>query len=486
MKASRGILLVALALLAVAALRDIARLGQALPWRGMDDFADFYCAGDVLRSGITPYTYEPLRSCEHRINVGDSFRAQLFERNPNVVIPAPQPPFDFLPFMALANLPYGEAKAIGAVAIVLAVALCVVGLAALSLPWEVCASALLLSTAFVELNSGQIVPAALLALVLAGLSLARKRDALAGIFAALTAIEPTVAVPVIAAMLLFVPRARVVVIVSVVILGAISVALLGPAGALAYLTRVLPAHAASEPYFPYQYSLTYAATYFGLSPGAGRVVGDIAYALLAIFGLILASRISELLQRRELLVFIPALCAVTGGAFVHQEELAFAIPALLVLAVVARGRSRVAAAFALCALSIPWILVWGEKQLFLASLFVCAVILIRLRIDPRATLGFLGALALLIYGFELHPPQLAAPSPNSLPSYAPGDLAQWAWRDYTAARSTRDPLWFAIKLPTWIGLLAALTIATNYFLRSRHASESSPENWRETQRRSPA
>jgi len=51
MKASRGVLIVALALLAIAALRDFVRLGDALPWRQLYDFADFYCAGAALDGG---------------------------------------------------------------------------------------------------------------------------------------------------------------------------------------------------------------------------------------------------------------------------------------------------------------------------------------------------------------------------------------------------------------------------------------------------
>ena len=62
----------------LAAARDLTRLGNALPWRTMDEFADFYCAGSALDERASPYTYEPLRTCEHRVNVGDSFRGRLF------------------------------------------------------------------------------------------------------------------------------------------------------------------------------------------------------------------------------------------------------------------------------------------------------------------------------------------------------------------------------------------------------------------------
>jgi hypothetical protein len=221
---------------------------------------------------------------------------------------------------------------------------------------------------------------------------------------------------------------------------------------------VLPAHASSEIRFPFQYSLTYALASAGLSPVIARLAGTLSYFVLFAIGLILAPRLQRTLGRRELLVFIPALCAVIAGAFLHQEELCFALPALLVLAVATQGPIRSLFAIAVCVLSIPWLLVWGEKQLFLAAVVVCAVILLRLRIDQRIALATLCALAATIYLFELAPPHLPIPAEIER-IYAPHDLVQREWRDYTEQRSTRDFLWFAIKIPTWLALLAALAIA---------------------------
>ncbi len=479
-----GVVMVALA---AAALRDFIRLGDALPWRTMDELPDFYCAGSALDRRSSPYTYEPLHECEHRVNRGNTFRGRLFAGDPSIAVPAPQPPFDFAPFAVLARAPFEEARLIEAIAILAAVALCVVALARLAIPWQLSAAALALSTAYVELATGQIVPFALLALVLCGLALARRSDALAGIAAGLTAIEPTVGVPVVLAVLLFVPRARGPVFATAAVLSACSIALVGPRGLLQYFTAVLPAHAASELHFPFQYSLTYAAAYFGVAPATARLAGAISYLLFVAAGLTLAPRLSAALGRRELLVFLPALCSVTGGAFLHQEELSFALPAMLVLAVAMQARAKTAMTFALCALAIPWIPVWGAKQLFLPSLFVCAAILLRLRIDLRAGFGFLCALAAVIYAFELHPPHLPVPDATAQRVvYAPSELVQREWRDYTEQRSTSDPFWFAIKLPTWVALLGALLLAARYPLRFPPASEPSPENSHGTPSRSPA
>jgi Glycosyltransferase family 87 len=472
--------------LAIAAVRDLSRLGPASPWRTMDDFPDFYCAGWAVDRRMSPYTYEPLHGCEHRVNTGNTFRARLFASDAAIAVPAPQPPYDFLPWMPIAQLPFAAARVIDAIAIVGAVMLTIVALAGLGVPIELAAAALALSTGYAELNTGQLVAFALLPLVLCGLALARGRDALAGVFAILTAIEPTAGLPVVVAMLLFVPRARPVLAAGVILLAGISLVAVGPQTLLEYFTAVLPAHAGSELHFPFQYSLTYAVSYFGLAPPVAQLAGAISYIALLVVGLRLAPRTSAALRRRELLVFVPALCAVVAGPFLHQEEICFALPALCIFALETQGRARALAAFALCTLSIPWILVWGAKQLFLASVFVCVAILLRLRIDLRVALGFLCLVAAAIYALELHPPRLPVPSPNARRTYVAGDLVQTEWRDYTEQRSTRDPLWFAIKLPTWAALLAALGLVVRCSLRFPPASESNPESSRDTPRRSPA
>ena len=176
-------------------------------------------------------------------------------------------------------------------------------------------------------------------------------------------------------------------------------------------------------------------------------------------GLWLAKRTSAHLNRRELFVFIPALCCVIGGSFLHQEELCFALPALAILSLETRDWTRTVFVAALCVLSIPWIAVWSSKQLFAASLLVCAVILWRMRVELRIGAPIFVAIAAALYGFELHLPQLPVPAGAPLRPYLPGDLVQRTWQDYTTARSTPDVAWFAIKIPVWAALIAAAVAA---------------------------
>ncbi len=481
---SRRQLVVAIVMIAlgIAALRDLSRLGDALPWRTMDEFADFYCAGWTVDQRENPYRYEPLHACEHRVNVGNSFRARIFASNPRIAVPAPQPPYDFVPYAALARLPVTPARIVDGVAILAAVAVCALALAALGVPLGLSLAALTLSVAYVELNTAQIVPFALLALVLGGLALARGRYALAGILITLTAIEPLAGLPVIAATLLFVRGARIAVVSTALLLALISTAAVGPAGVLDYFANVLPAHAGSELHFPFQYSLTSALVYVGLHPSVARIAGALSYVVLVVFGLVLAPRASAALQRPALLVFLPALSAVVAGPFLHQEELCFALPALLILAIATYGTTRTSAALALCVLAVPWLLVWSAKQLFLASIFVCAAILLELGIDLPVAFALLCLIAATIYLFQLHPPHLPVPTASAWHAYLPNDLVQNEWRDYTEARSTRDPLWLAIKLPTWAALIGALAIAARCGLQSQPAFGSSRESSRESLR----
>ncbi|MGA9420267.1 MAG: glycosyltransferase 87 family protein, partial [Candidatus Cybelea sp.] len=279
---------VLMAALAFAALRDVFRLGEASPWRNMDDFPDFYCAGWALDAKANPYTYEPLRTCEHRVNIGDTFRDRLFRSDPAIAIPAPLPAYDFLPFMAIARLPFGVARAIEAAAIVAAVLIGAISLAGLGIPIAVAAAALLLSTAYVELNTGQVVPFALLALILCGVALARGYVRLGGILAVLTAIEPVVGVPVALAMLFYVPRSRAAVLATAAIFAVIAVVTVGPAALWEYATHVVPAQASSEIHFPFQFSLTYALARAGVSATFARAAGSLSYLVLLALGLWLA------------------------------------------------------------------------------------------------------------------------------------------------------------------------------------------------------
>lgn len=458
------IALIALALLAIAALRDCARLGDALPWRQLYDFQDFYCAGSAVDERADPYLYEPLHRCEHRVN-----QSELYRRDPLRAVPAPLPPYDFPPFMLLARLKFPAARVVDALAIVLAIVACAVGLAMLKIPLDVAAAALVLPAGYLLLNAGQVIPFALLALVFCGVALARQHDATAGVLAAFTLIEPHLGLPVCAALLLWVPASRVGLAATAAFLATAGVFALGLGGTIEYLFRVLPAQAGAEVGYIYQYSLTYLLHALGAPPSAALAAGSLSYLGSLIFGLWLARRLCDRIERRELLAYLPAACGIIGGSYVHMIDIAFALPATLVLATTLEGRLRSLSLIALCLLAVPWIAVWSTKKLFLASLFVVAVLLVRLQADWVIGVGTLCAIAAAIYGFELSPPALPSVVTATTP-FAPHQLVQQAWRAYVTGLGREDPLWLVVKIPTWAALTAMAVAALLASAPSRSAS----------------
>jgi hypothetical protein len=462
MKASRGVLLVALGILAIAALRDFARLGDGLPWRQLYDFADFYCAGAAIDAGADPYRYEPLHRCEHTVNQSAAFRA-----DPARVVPAPQPPYDFPPFMLLAHLRFSTARAIAAAAILCTVVACVWGLALLGIPPELAAVAFALPAGYLLLDAGQVVPFALVALVFCGVMLARRHDSIAGVLAALTLIEPHLGLPVCAAVVAWRPATRLAFLAACAVLAGIALWTVGAGAAAEYALRVLPAHAAAEIGYVYQYSLTYLLRNLGVPPSASLRAGELFYGAMLFFGVWLASRVAKLLGRAELLAYLPGACAVLGGAFVHQVDLALAIPAALVLATNLQGRSKTIATVALCLLAVPWIPVWITKKLFLATLFVVAAILVRLRTATPVAITSFAAIALAIYLLELAPPAPLVAA--TVGAFSPNDLAQRAWRAYIGELSNPNLGWLAVKVPSWLAL-AALPFASLRALREQRVS----------------
>lgn len=424
----------------------------------MYDFPDFYCAGEALDAAKNPYTYEPLRTCEHRVGTNPSFAS-----NPSLAVPAPQPPYDFPFFMALAKAGFSNARAIYAAGIVAAVLASALILWRSGVPLDVALLALALAPGYQELAAGQIVPFALLFLVLTGWMLVRRRDALAGVFAGLTAVEPHLGIAVALAVLLFVRGARWSVIGTCAALAALGLTVTRVPGFVSYFTAVLPAQAWAEVRFPPQYSLTYLLHVAGVPDALALQLGAVSFLLLLIAGLGMAPKISAQVQRRDLLVYFPAATTVIAGAYVHVIELCFAIPAALIFACFSQGLRRSIAASAVSLLTVPWIAAWGVKKLFLAAVFVTAALLYRLRVIPAVAVGVTALIAATLYLFELHPPWLPTAPSLAATSYASQALVQTEWRSVAQSLDAHDPFWLAIKLPGWCGLAAIFILGLSEY-----------------------
>lgn len=454
---------VVIALFAIATLRDLTRLGPAAPWNQLYDFADFYCAGEALDGGFDPYRYEPLHHCEHVVN-----RSTAYRTDPARTIPAPLPPYDFPALMFLARLSYSSARIVDASAIVAAVTVAVILLAMLEIPLDVAAAALVFPAAYVLLAAGQVVPFALIALVGCGVALRRGRHTIAGVLAAATLIEPHLGLPVWIATLVWRPQSRGAAVVSAVALLCIGLAIVGPSVFVEYVSGVLPAQAAAEHSYVYQYSLTYLLATLGVPQTWALALGNLSYAVMLAIGAWASGRVAMALRRPEMIAFVPAACAVLGGPYVHMVDLAVAVPAALVLAVALPAGVNATAAMALTLLAVPWIPAWITKKLLLAVLGVSTVLLWRLRVATAPCATAVAAIALGLYALELSPP--AALTGQTSGRFAPSDLAQSAWAAYVAQLGHPSPLWLAVKIPTWIALGTLLAL----FLRVGKAPRQRP------------
>jgi hypothetical protein len=470
LNAIRALKVALVVLLAAAALRDLARLDEALPWRQLYEMREFYCAGAALDQRADPYRYEPLHRCEHAVD-----RTPAYIADPRRAVPAPLPPYDFPPYMLLARLSFSAARVAAAITITVAVIATIYVVSLLGIPIDVVALAFILPGGFVLLTAGQIVPFALLALAACGVALSRRRAGAAGAFAALTLIEPHLGLPVCVAMLVWMRQSRLPLIATAVALAAIALLTVGASGIVEYATRVLPGQAAAETAYVYQYSLTYLLRMLGVPVSIALPVGEASYFALLAFGVWLGRTVARALDRPELIAYLAAACSVVAGPYVHMVDIPFAVPAALVLAVSLEGRAKQIAVVALCLLAIAWIPVWITKKLFLASIFVTVALLVRLRPGPAVSIATPICIALAIYLIELLPPAPLVGTTRG--PIAPSDLAQVPWHAYVdqLAGAARNPMWLLVKVPSWIalaGTLAAALAALPARFRSRRASEA--------------
>ena len=75
----------------------------------------------------------------------------------------------------------------------------------------------------------------------------------------------------------------------------------------------------------------------GVPTGGALLVGELSYAAMAVFGVWWGRSVAQRLERPELVAYIPRACSVIAGLYVHMVDLAFAIPATMVLATSLRG-----------------------------------------------------------------------------------------------------------------------------------------------------
>ncbi len=434
--AAAALLAAVLAFLTIAVLAYASRLSRAGvqgPLTDPFDFTAFYCAGEVLAEGHDPYRTEPLRTCERR-----ALAASHIVIVPYLVAPAPLPPYALAAFGTLARVPFVAACAgffvLSLAASAAAILLCL-RLARISVAFVVSAvsAALVIGSLYI----GQIVPLVLVALCGCALALRAGRFGVASLCALATTAEPHVGFAAVLALFVLERRTRVALAAGGFALVAVSLLAGGPALNVEYVTQVLPAHARSEVgNFGRQLSLTATAYALGASVRTALLLGEASYVAMLALGIEFGRRLAAKFDDRAFFVLTPVAAVLFGGVFLHDHQIALALPFGFVLARYTVRRKFAYAAVAV--LAVPW---------------------------PSAL-----EVALL----PLFPPHLLH-SARALAAVANGSLlaeVPWqAWMAFVNARDSRTALeMFGYKLPTWFALYALGLIALSA-LRTGPSSE---------------
>jgi hypothetical protein len=385
------------------------------------DFLAFHSAARAAAGGHDPYLSEPLRSFE---------RAALAESKivivPNLVVPAPLPPYELAIFAPLGLLSFRLASALWFAGALVALGVTVVLLRrATGSSLFAIVPAVLLADGFASVIIGQIVPFVLCALVAAGYALERDRPRLAAALVLSTALEPHVGLGAMAGLFVCEPRARRTLVAGLAALAVLSLSSGGFARNVEFLNVVLPAQARAEGLeLGGQYSLSALLAAFGVSAAVALALGSAWYAAMLVVGAALAGRVARALRHRSAALFFPTALTILGGTYVHVHQFAFALP-LLFLILAHPGRIARLALLALLLLAIPW------ETFFEAGVGN----------QPAPRHGTVAA-------------QLARVSAGDLPAEAPWGV--WVRSGTRDARSATEQL--ACKLPTWLGLLLLLTL----------------------------
>ncbi len=314
------------------------------------DLLAFYCAGKVARTGADPYLSEPLRTCEHE---AFTERTGHVSRYPDLVVPAPLPPYVLVLLEPLGAVPFGLARAFFCATVVAAAFALVAALTALARRYAlIFALGVAASVLLPALQLGQIASLAIAALALAAWAARAGRIGAASCAGAFTLIEPHLGLPTVAAMFLCIPRSR-----RTLAALCAGVALLTLTGGLErnleYLSRVVPAQARAEgTEFTGQYSLAALLAHLGVPDALALAAGSASYAFMLIAG----SAVAFYAQRKTgdvaFGVAVAPAFTLLGGTYVHIHNMAAGLP--LAAALLGSGRRALVPALAAFGLLVPW------------------------------------------------------------------------------------------------------------------------------------
>jgi hypothetical protein len=220
---------------------------------------------------------------------------------------------------------------------------------------------------------------------------------------------------------------------------------------------LLPTHGLAELLARDQFGLSRYLHLLGVPANLALTLGGLSYLATIAFGIVVARRLAADLARPALLVLFPVATAMLGGSFIHDVQIAAALPAATLLAPSSRF-ARVSIAL----LAVDWTLGPRPEFAHVAAAAIGTAFVafpsgaLRARVawivaTPLVTLALLAALG--------HVSSASATAdtgaPVAVPQLSPDDSASKAW----ALRIALTPGWHETsardiveKIPIWTGL----------------------------------
>jgi len=429
------------------------------------DYRVVACGVKAAWSGADPYLTEPLRTCEHAVSPepGEPSWAAT---------PFALPPYSAAILAPFGSIDFAKGRALWYALIVLATCVTVAATAQIiGRPAFGVALLMAPTVGILNLRFGETVPFAIAAIALAGLALEKRRPVVAAMFTALALLEPAIGLPAALGLFLLAPRARIALAGFVAVLAAIGIFAFGIARNLEYAFAFLPAHEHAELLAPDQYSITHLAYELGASARVASLAGSISYAIAVVVGLLLARRVMS--RYASLIVLLPVAASMFGGPFVHDVEIAAALPAAIVLA-----RDSRIAQIGVVLLSVSWTQYWRFNLIPIAATAIGAALLFVRSIPRRITYATAAFVVLTIANIAIPLQRVETEPIATAPVHIlPTDLSSVPWEKRIESTTSRrfdrtDPL---VKLPTWLGLVLLPFGA----LSSRNAASSGSQRTKE-------
>ncbi|MBC5811275.1 MAG: hypothetical protein GIW95_10575 [Candidatus Eremiobacteraeota bacterium] len=442
----------------------------------LSNYNVWYCGLQAVKERRDPYLVEPIRTCEQNAE-------PQIHRKPWSVTPMPLPGYTLALLAPVLLLPYTTGKVLWLLLTLAALAFSAWCLTRLTrLPFAPLLAVMAPALFVLQIMYAGIEPFAVAALCAAALALERNRFTFAVVLAAFAMVEPHVGLPAVLALAILVPRARIALAGSLVALALLSVGMLGLATNVEYVRVVLPAQSAAESLYSfYQFGLTHVLWLLGAPAKVATTLGSLSYVATIALGIAVAARMRSGYGRAAAIVLVPVATSLFGGPYVHNHQIAAALPGALLLAVL-DARLAWAAAVAVAMLAFPPLYDVRLQEALACFAVVTAIALLFGKWSWPRRLAFgvalAGALAVTMQLDERLPH--AAMHETAQPQLIRADMpasAAWGYLlRWSPGAAVDDARTLVVKLPWWFALLALTVSAADLQrgARRKDAMEGSP------------